>query len=337
MADTKQEIGDAIACLKEEYDLTIKHDPDIVTGIQISRCRDHRWLKVFQTAFIIDLLTKNQMQDAKGCATPLNKDLLKYVRPSANDVHASDTPPDLVNRKKFQSIQGGLMWLAIHSRPDLLQCVNFFARWMQIARKRELGWIRNAPLRYLAATKDMGTAFYSPSSVSHIQGAADADFAGDLTSSRTTLGGFLKLGECGTIAAWSKLARAVQTSTGHAETSAVAMWCKEEAWTRVMLNDLGIPIGGKSYCLVDNAGVIKQALNPVNHAQAKHYRVDQAYIRERCTDEVHLVKEASADNTADVLTKPLPQPAFTRHRDVLMGPQCCPGCSKEVSKRECSE
>ena len=98
-----------------------------------------------------------------------------------------------------------------------------------------------------------------------------------------------------------------------------------------MRDDFGIPLGGKTVCLVDNAGVVKQACNPVNHAQAKH-RVDQAYIRQRCEDEIHLEKVASADNPADFFTKPLPGPAFARHRDTLMGPQTCPGCDKDANK-----
>ena len=84
-------INKAIACLRKEYDITVKANPNVVTGIEITRCREHGWLKVFQTAFIMDLLRKNQMQDAKGCSTPLNKDLLKHVRPSANDIHPNST------------------------------------------------------------------------------------------------------------------------------------------------------------------------------------------------------------------------------------------------------
>ncbi len=67
---------------------------------------------------------------------------------------------------------------------------------------------------------------------------------------------------------------------------------------------------------------MKQATKQVNHTAAKHYRVTQAFIRQQ-TD-VGLIKVeqvASADNTADIMTKALDRVLFNKHRANLMGPQ----------------
>jgi hypothetical protein len=76
---------------------------------------------------------------------------------------------------------------------------------------------------------------------------------------------------------------------------------------------------------VDNAGVVKQAINTSNHAQAKHYRVSQAYIQQQVQDkQVFLRQVPSNDNASDFFTKALPRRPFEKHRLTTMGPQVEP-------------
>ncbi len=64
-----------------------------------------------------------------------------------------------------------------------------------------------------------------------------------------------------------------------------------------------------------------QAINTTNHAQAKHYRVAQGYVREMCDiDEVRLVQTPTADNQADFFTKAVDHGPFEKHRHTIMGP-----------------
>ena len=93
------------------------------------------------------------------------------------------------------------------------------------------------------------------------------------------------------------------TSTGHSETAALASWCKENKALEVLATEFGLKLG-TTKCGVDNAGVVKQAINSVSSAQAKHYRIEQAYIRENVVDELmQLINVASEDNAADFFTK----------------------------------
>ena len=141
-----------------------------------------------------------------------------------------------------------------------------------------------------------------------------------MTSSRSTLGNYLKLGDVGLITATSKLAKKVYTGVGHAETAAAVQWLNEEQWARALLKELKQDVSEPTQCVIDNAGVVKQAVSAVSHAQAKHYRVGQAQLRQKQDErEIMLTKVASEDNPADFFTKALDKGQFEKHRMFLMG------------------
>ena len=122
----------------------------------------------------------------------------------------------------------------------------------------------------------------------------------------------------------------MMTSTHQAETYAATLWFKEEEYVRNVLKELSITFPPRSRCLCDQSGVIVQATNPSNSGSAKHYRLSQAYIRQRCeSGEVLIEKVESAENPADMLTKPLVPNTFIKHRAQLMGPQECPCCKSK--------
>ena len=95
--------------MKKHYSLTVVREPKMILGVQIIRCREHNWLKIFQRGYIEDLLKKYQMQDCNSSPSPLTKDLLSFRRPNREEVLKSDTPADLECRRAFQAIWGSLM------------------------------------------------------------------------------------------------------------------------------------------------------------------------------------------------------------------------------------
>ena len=126
----------------------------------------------------------------------------------------------------------------------------------------------------------------------------------------------------GAIVCSSKLEKKVSTSTGQAETYAMLSLVKEIIWDRHLLRELLHPQEGPTLVLTDNDGVLKQTTKAINHTAAKHYRIAQAYIREKVNDGViEAGPVASAMNASDMFTKPLHAPAFSLHRGTVMGPQ----------------
>jgi hypothetical protein len=299
------------------FELKTTRNPTLVVGVQIERVRSVKWLKIHLEGYVINLLGKYNMLDSKIASTPMDAGIMKEkVEPCAT----VDTKQDLQDRREFQEVYGSLLWLVIKCRPDLFMVINYFGRYLKTARARELRLIKGQPLRYLNGTRNYGLVYCSGGKAS-LNGASDADFAGDPTTSRSTIGGYIKFGEYGLIYAKSSLQRKVMTSTGHSETAALESFCKENKALKVLAAEFGLQLGATA-CDVDNAGVVKQAINAMSSAQAKHYRVEQAFIRENVSDGlVRLENVASEDNAADFFTKALGAKLFIKHRLVIMGPQ----------------
>lgn len=112
------------------------------------------------------------------------------------------------------------------------------------------------------------------------------------------------------------------TSTAHAETLALKMWCEEQMWMRDMLKQLGEPEPGAVKVLCDNNAVIANARSHSDKPNSKHYRVSQHFIRyKQENEEIDVVRVDSTDNPADFLTKSLPPSSFKKHRTTIMGKQ----------------
>jgi hypothetical protein len=89
-------------------------------------------------------------------------------------------------------------------------------------------------------------------------------------------------------------------------------------WLKSLLSELGSspPLPATIWC--DNIGAIYLSSNPVFHARTKHIELDYHFIREQVQSKAIQVKFiSSADQIADILTKPLGSRLFHRHRDKL--------------------
>jgi hypothetical protein len=317
-------LQDVQETLRREYNITTQPNPTLITGVQIERVREKRWLKIHQEGYVLKLLEQEGMLDSNKEHTPITKDIVSVKRPTVEQANATATPQDLAARKKFQNIFGMLMWLAVHTRPDLSFCCNFFARWLQVAGQTQLNWIRGRPLRYLNGTRNYGLVFQAGNNFD-LDAASDSDFAGDISTSRTTVGTTMKIGEHGTFSYSSHLERKVFSSVGQSETHAAVVVSKTEEWASSMLEELHFKKTKPTPVYIDNSGVVTQAVEPLNHSSAKHYRVNQAVLRQKHDDGVlFITKVESNDNRSDFFTKALERALFEKHRLAVMGPQAKP-------------
>ena len=79
----------------------------------------------------------------------------------------------------------------------------------------------------------------------------------------------------------------------------------------------------------DNDGVVKQSTKTINHTQAAHYRIAQAYIRQLVHNYVMKLFRLKTDyNWTDIYTKALNAPAYLRHQDEVMGTQTHEECAE---------
>jgi hypothetical protein len=307
--------------LSNKFKITEILNPSVITGVQVDRNRSAKWLKLHQSAFIAQLLEDQGMSDCKPADTPITDGIVKELMLLPTE------PEDPTAIKLYQVLVGCLIWLH-KTRLDMLFTINVACRFLKCATRKHLQLIRDRPLRYLKGTIDYGIVFQPGDGDWILSGATDADLAGDLKSSRSTSGGYMKLGEYGTIFCSSSLERKISTSSGQAETYSAASLVKEVVWERHFMAELRLP---RELCLfqqsptvvlTDNDGVLMQSTNAVNHSKAKHYRISQAYIRSMVEAGVVTMGSVATDkNEADALTKGLAVKLFGRHCLVLMGPQ----------------
>ncbi|CAL8177733.1 unnamed protein product [Prunus armeniaca] len=143
--------------------------------------------------------------------------------------------------------------------------------------------------------------------------AHDADWAGDITTRRSTTGFVVFLGS-NPISWQSKKQGSVSRSSTEAEYRALANASAEVAWIRQILADLHVFLPDPPLLFCDNMSALALSSNPGFHSRIKHLDVDFHFVRECVQRKDFLVHYFPTDEqVADVLTKGLHSPVFVKH------------------------
>ena len=162
-------------------------------------------------------------------------------------------------------------------------------------------------LRYLSGTLHKGLEYKGTDC--KLVGYMVADFAGDISSRKSTSGYVFMLGS-GAISWSSKLQKTVAVSTVEAEYIAAASAVKEAIWMRVLLSDLGHNITTVDM-RSDSQGAIKLAHNPVVSQRSKHIDVVYHFLREKLNNnDISLLYCQTDYMLADMFTKIVPTKKF---------------------------
>ncbi|KAM1704686.1 hypothetical protein TB1_026177 [Malus domestica] len=139
-------------------------------GMEITRTQTAMYLT--QSKYILDLLKRTKMADAKPLSTPAlpGRKLSLYEGEPLDD------------GTNFRSVVGALQYL-LFTRPDIAFAVNQVCQYMHSPTTTHWAAVKRI-LRYLKATHDRGIV-YKPGSLS-LTAFADADYAGDLDDRRST-------------------------------------------------------------------------------------------------------------------------------------------------------
>jgi hypothetical protein len=107
----------------------------------------------------------------------------------------------------------------------------------------------------------------------------------------------------------------VARSTAEAEYMAASDAAQEVVWLRRLLAELDTPQEGATAVYEDNQGCIAMAGKEDVSKRTKHIDVRYHYVREQVEAEVMaLTWVPSAEQIADILTKPLPRTQFRNLR-----------------------
>ena len=259
------------------------------------------------------ILQRFKMDSCKPAPTPLP------VGGHPNIDHEDNSDTDIGNAVPYKSAVGALQYLALSTRPDIAQAVNFVSRFASKPGAQNWRDVKRI-LRYVAGTRALGITFKrSPDpNAALLHGFADADWGGDLQQRRSTTGFIFKI--AGGPVTWrSKLQATVALSTAEAEYLSAAEAAREALWLRSLLHDLGLPQDDATIIFDDNQGAIAMTVNSGLHQRTKHIDVRHHFIKQHVDEGRVILKYLpTEDMVADILTKPLAARRFIELRGALL-------------------
>uniref|UniRef100_A0A7M5V2B3 Polyprotein n=1 Tax=Clytia hemisphaerica TaxID=252671 RepID=A0A7M5V2B3_9CNID len=141
-------------------------------------------------------------------------------------------------------------------------------------------------LRYLKGTLDYGLIYEgSESGDILLHGFADADWAGDIDTRKSTSGYVFKVGNS-TVSWKSKRQSIVALSTTEAEYVALSQATQEVIWLRTLFKGMDFEQTDPSKMFEDNQGAIDLAKNPTHHSRTKHIDIKFHHVRDAVAKKV---------------------------------------------------
>jgi len=219
--------------------------------------------------------------------------------------------PDQQLLKKYQSLVGGLLYCATHTRPDIAYSVGMLCRAMAFPTHDLLRDAQRV-LVYLSRTAHLGLRYQADQR--DVVGSSDSDW--DVRHSTT---GYVFTYNSAAISWGSKKQPTIALSSCEAEIVAASETAKEALYISNVLEELGARKMAPMVVNVDNQGAIDVAYNPEHFSRMKHVARRHFFVRE-CVEQGRIVVPyvKSADNAADFFTKPLPYSTFSQFRDRIM-------------------
>lgn len=227
--------------LKKEFEVTCLGDVRHFLGMEIRREENVYTIRL--QSYISKLLEDHGMSEAKPAKAPMDP----------NYVKAEDKSELLKDASRYRSVVGSILYLSVVARPDIANSAGLLGR--KFAAPTEQDWVAaKRVMRYLKGTISCSLRLGGDEG-QLLLGFSDADWAGDLTTRRST-SGFAFMFSGGTISWASRGQTSVTLSSMEAEYVALSEACQEVVWLRQLLSDFGEHQKEATTICEDNQGCI---------------------------------------------------------------------------------
>jgi hypothetical protein len=294
--------------INSEFEATDQGEPKLLLGIEIDRNYPQHSIKITQTQYILRMLSRFNMADARPVATPLPSGI--QYQPSTDDDAFED-------QSLYRSAIGSLMYAAIGTRPDIAYAVNTLSQFNVKPSQAHWNAVKHV-LRYLKGTADYGILYDMNSGYSSFDVSAFSDADNGKSWHKKAITGGVLLLAGGAIKWIAEKQPTITLSTMEAEYVAANSVTRAVKWLRQLIEELGFIIRDPVALFIDNQTAIRISENPELHRKSQHIDKQFHWIREQIEEGIISANWVPGEeNLADIFTKSLPATRFSTLRTYL--------------------
>ena len=299
--------------LQKKFEITINENVDAYLGVNMKKLADGS-IQLTQPK-----LLKTIFEEYKDVIDGDNSRTHYPSKPQATVLDDEQNVP--ISQNDYLHLLGMLNYMT-KSRPDIATAVSFAASHSKSPTQAALNELLNC-VTYLYHTQEKGLIL-RPHSVGgnelQLKCYVDASYLthGD---SKSHSGYCLSFGDIGTFYSKSKKQATVTTSSTHAEIRALYELIVEIIFTVNLCNEIQRPLKLPAIIMEDNQPTIDLS-KELSHRvkKCKHFLMLVNFIREQVEGGlIQLQKVDTDENIADILTKIIVGPDFTRKANKLLG------------------
>ncbi len=304
--------------LSKTYNLTVTPDMTYYLGIHVTRDRPNKKIFLSQPAYIADMMETYNVASIiqSSTAVPLTPMTLDLSYNHSKQLADEPTLPD--NQLYMQKI-GSLLYLAMHTRPDILFAVTSLSRYCQSPTATHMVAVDRI-LMYVHATQHLGLTLFSGEGVV-LYATVDASYATHKDLKSHT-GCTLHIGRVSaSIMTYTKKQSITADSSTVAEYIAAHQAAKQIMWARNLLQELGFPQKQPTTLFEDNKSTIRLILsNEGSSGKSKHIDLRYRMINEQVKlKRINMEYLCSEDMISDMLTKTTGPAVFLHLRSKILG------------------
>ena len=296
---------------KVHWYLSVKYDRDPISGA----------VSASQELYINQILKKWGLENCNSLPTPFPSKMDTYLEELAKPVDTLD--PSL--KKDYQSLIGQLLYLQAHTVPEISWTVSQLSRYLirpgeqhMTAAKKLLRYLqgrKKIPIRWCAAETR------SPHRPGNIYGYADASFADDRTTRKSSIGYVFMLNN-GAIS-WRSSRTSLQVlNAAEAELVGLCTAAQEAVFLRKLAQELGFIQHQPTVIYEDCQAAVALSKENRFRKRSKHIALRWHYIAERqarAIGDLHVVGVSRSIMLADIFASPRPAATFLPFRKDLLG------------------
>ena len=293
--------------LKEKFKVKDLGEINWLLGVSIERDTTSGTLTMHQHKYITDMVHKFGQEDSAPVTLP---------HAGGDDRQPTEVSEcDQQETSRYRSIVGSLLYAAVATRPDICETVGRLCRSMKSPTTADMKKAIRC-IRYLKGTSYLGIQF---SRESGLKFYCDSNWGGP-TERRLSRTGYAAVLNNGAIIFRSLMQKSQALSSAEAEYIALCAATQDAVYLTQMLQEHGMDLREPVLMLEDNQACIQLADKNMASPRLKHVDIRYHYVRTMVQEKkIEIIYCPTYHQAADILTKPVDQLTFLRHRATLMG------------------